>query len=206
MTTREPLGSALGHAAHEGGPANLHRVALADCRPQPWRNGGGLTRELLAWPQAQDWTLRVSVAEIARSGPFSAYPGIDRCFAVIAGAGVRLALPDGERMLAADDEPVAFAGEAAPACHLVDGPTQDLNLMLRRDGLQARLQRAPAGTEFDGHTCWRGLYAADPALLECDGIAEPLHAGTLVWSDAGTASRWQLRQAGRAWLMTVVLR
>jgi uncharacterized protein len=50
---------------------------------------------------------------------------------------VRLALPGGERTLTPADEPVPFAGEAAPDCHLVDGPTRDLNLMLKRDGLQA---------------------------------------------------------------------
>jgi len=184
----------------------LHHVALARCRPQPWRNGGGVTRELLTWPHATDWLLRVSVAEIDRSGPFSAYPDVDRCFAVIDGAGVRLALPDGERTLTPGDEPVRFAGEAAPDCHLVDGPTHDLNLMLKRDGLQAQMQRAPAGTEFDGSTRWRGFYAADPALLECDGIAEPVHAGTLVWTDDGEAGHWAVRQAGRAWLMTVAVR
>lgn len=184
----------------------LHHVELARCKPQPWRNGGGLTRELLAWPHAADWLLRVSVAEIDRSGPFSAFPDVDRCFAVISGAGVRLALPGGERTLTTGDEPVTFAGEAAPACHLVDGPTIDLNLMLRRDGLQAQMRRAPVGTEFDGSTRWRGFYAADPALLECDGVAEPVHAGTLVWSDDGEAGRWIVRQAGSAWLMTVAVR
>ena len=25
-------------------------VRLADLAPQPWKNGGGTTRELLAWP------------------------------------------------------------------------------------------------------------------------------------------------------------
>ena len=40
----------------------------------PWRNGGGVTRELLAWPDPRDWLLRVSVAEISASGPFSQLP------------------------------------------------------------------------------------------------------------------------------------
>lgn len=31
----------------------------------PWRNGGGATRELLAWPYAEDWRVRISVALIA---------------------------------------------------------------------------------------------------------------------------------------------
>jgi len=181
-------------------------VATAGCRPQPWRNGGGVTRELLAWPQAAGWMLRVSVADIDRSGPFSAYPGVDRWFAVIDGAGVRLALPAGELTVGPTDAPVGFAGEAAPECHLVDGATRDLNFMLKRDGLLARMQRAPTGAEFDAVTRWRGFYAADPALLECDGVAEPVHAGTLVWTDAPDAGRWVVRQAGRAWLMTLETR
>jgi hypothetical protein len=30
-----------------------HTVHLADVPPSPWKNGGGTTRELLAWPSAQ---------------------------------------------------------------------------------------------------------------------------------------------------------
>ena len=42
--------------------------------PQPWRNGGGRTRELLVWPAGDglggttDWQLRVSVADITKNG------------------------------------------------------------------------------------------------------------------------------------------
>ena len=68
----------------------LRLVDLAATAPQPWRNGGGLTRELLAWPGSGDWVLRVSVADIEADGPFSAFPGIDRWFTVLSGAGVRL--------------------------------------------------------------------------------------------------------------------
>ena len=77
------------------------RVRLADCPPQPWRNGGGVTRELLAWPQAADWRLRVSVADIERDGPFSPFPGVDRWFAVIEGDGVELRCRTGASRAAA---------------------------------------------------------------------------------------------------------
>ena len=40
-------------------------VQLADVAPQPWKNGGGTTRELLAWPDAASWRVRLSVAEVA---------------------------------------------------------------------------------------------------------------------------------------------
>ena len=42
-------------------------VRVDDVAPVPWRNGGGLTRELLAWPAAQDWAIRISVADIIAS-------------------------------------------------------------------------------------------------------------------------------------------
>ena len=61
--------------------------------PQSWKNGGGLTRELLAWPARDGWALRISVADIRADGPFSAFAGVDRWFAVLEGNGVRLVLP-----------------------------------------------------------------------------------------------------------------
>ena len=51
-------------------------IRLNEVAPVPWRNGGGVTRELLAWPSPGDWALRISVAEVERDGPFSRYPGV----------------------------------------------------------------------------------------------------------------------------------
>lgn len=180
---------------------SLHHVHLANCPSQPWRNGGGRTRELMVWPQAHDWALRVSVADIEHSGPFSAYPGVDRWFAVVKGAGVTLDLADGPRTLTPADQPVFFAGETAPACHLLHEPTRDLNLMVQRDGRVSQMRRAAAGAAIEGSTQWRGLYTAGPAVLECDGVAQPVHAGTLVWSDDRDDSTWTLRQATQAWFL-----
>ena len=52
------------------------RITADDVAPTPWRNGGGRTRELLAWPHVADWKVRVSIADIDRDGPFSAFPGV----------------------------------------------------------------------------------------------------------------------------------
>ena len=46
-------------------PRRIDANAVA---PQPWRNGGGRTRELLAWPDAQAWSVRISLAEIEAEG------------------------------------------------------------------------------------------------------------------------------------------
>jgi uncharacterized protein len=135
----------------------MNTLRLADCPETPWRNGGGRTRELLAWPRADEWQVRVSVARIEANGPFSAFPGIDRFFAVLGGAGVVLGLTRGDVRLHRGDPALAFPGEAAPLCRLIDGPTRDLNLMLRRGA----------------HGPWRGLYA-DDTLWWSDEVDEVL--------------------------------
>ena len=153
----------------------MNVVTLADRPYVPWRNGGGRTRELLAWPSADDWLVRVSVADIEADGPFSPFHGVDRCFAVLEGAGVELALPDGPVRLQRGHAGVAFAGEAAPGCTLLGGPTRDLNLMVRRDAGRPSMQRAGprAGR-------WRGLYD-DGQLIWTDDPAESLPARGSGW-------------------------
>ncbi len=108
---------------------------------QPWRNGGGVTRELLAWPPGGSWIARVSVADIVRDGPFSAFDDVERWFAVLTGAGVLLGEP--ARSVQRGDEVLRFAGESAPACCLIDGETRDLNLMVRRDAASGWMRRLP---------------------------------------------------------------
>ena len=97
-------------------------VALADTPPQPWRNGGGVTRELLAWPAGGDWQVRVSVADIEADGPFSRFPGVERWFAVLRGRRRRA---DDRRRRAPPAAPATrrcrFDGAAPVDCRLLDG-------------------------------------------------------------------------------------
>jgi uncharacterized protein len=180
---------------------NLHHVHLQDCEPKPWRNGGGLTRELLVWPSPQRWQLRISVARIDGDGPFSPFAGVQRWFAVLHGAGVRLDLPRGVVTQTTGDDPLAFDGEAAPMCTLLEGPTEDLNLMAPRDAGQARMQRALPGSGIDRATRWRGLFAVERALLDIDDRTEGVAAGTLAWTDDAEAPPWKLHHGSRAfWL------
>lgn len=110
----------------------------------PWKNGGGVTRELAAWPpgaglDAFDW--RISLAEIAADGPFSTFPGVDRVLTVIQGEGLLLTVDD--RMLALDaaSPPLDFPGEAPVSARLTHGPISDLNVMVRRGPWRARTRR-----------------------------------------------------------------
>lgn len=107
-------------------------IHLDDVAPQPWKNGGGQTRELLAWPNAWpyagDWSLRISLADIETDGPFSAFPGITRWFTVVQSRGVVLHFGSRTVTLRPGSDPVQFDGAEAPGCTLIDGPTRDLNL------------------------------------------------------------------------------
>jgi environmental stress-induced protein Ves len=202
----------------------MHTVRLQDARPQPWRNGGGVTHELLAWAperaagahqaditQQTDWAVRVSVADITRDGPFSAFPGIDRCFTVLQGAGVVLTLRGTDLRLTPDSEPLAFDGAEAPGCSLISGATRDLNLMVRQSTGRAWMQRAVAGQPWSpiarqggkdtgmqasspqsaklqhpsGRWIWRGLYTHGPACLDTPGGRIVLPEAALLWSGAG---------------------
>jgi hypothetical protein len=118
-----------------------HVVRLADVQATPWRNGGGVTRELASWPSADDWVWRMSVAEVDKSGPFSRFDGVERWFAVLAGAGVQLNVAGQDQRLTAGDPPFHFDGAAATDCQLLDGKTQDFNLMVRKSRAASRMVR-----------------------------------------------------------------
>ena len=173
------------------GSALQQIIHLEDVAPQPWRNGGGQTRELLVWPAGAsggDWSLRISLADIRSDGPFSPFPGITRWFTVVHGRGVVLRFGSHTVTLGAGSDPVRFDGAAAPGCTLIDGPTRDLNLMLR-DGTGVMLPARP-GEPWDGAFAQRGLFTAVPGTLRSEhGAPVPLPAETLLWqSNAVTGS------------------
>jgi uncharacterized protein len=182
----------------------MNRVNLHDVPSAPWRNGGGQTRELLAWPAAPDWLLRVSVADVTQAGPFSAFAGVQRWFAVLSGAGVRLRLPGGVATVREHGEALCFDGAAAPDCELIDGPTRDLNFMLRGDTARGSLGRARQRSQLAGTLRWRGLFALGEAQLAIDGTEAALPAGTLLWSDAAEPSTWTLLRGERAWWLALL--
>ena len=154
-----PFGAPVDVRAATSAPA---RIALADVAPQPWRNGGGVTRELLLWPSDATWSVRISVADIAADGPFSTFPGVQRWFAVLEGDGVRLSLAAGDRRQVQSDPPLAFDGAEAPGCALLGGPTRDLNLMLHC-GARGRMERAESGVAWSAIEPLRACYTAGPA-------------------------------------------
>ena len=59
-----------------------------DRTARPWKNGGGVTRDVAVFPAEandDDFLWRASVATIAAAGPFSPFPGIDRTLILLGG-------------------------------------------------------------------------------------------------------------------------
>jgi environmental stress-induced protein Ves len=213
----------------------VHLVRWADAPAQPWRNGGGTTRELLAWPalaaappgpagdssvrssgSAMPWQLRVSVADITRDGPFSAFPGVGRAFAVLEGPGVVLdfatapdagmppgAHPAGTMRLTPADAAITFDGAQAPGCQLIDGPTRDLNLMVLESAGRPVMARAAAGQSWAPGGRWRGLYTHGSACLETAAGRLELPPACLAWTEETTASPWRLFAGEHCWWLAL---
>ena len=118
---------------------------LATTPTVAWKNGGGSTRELACWPPGADmdgFEWRVSVATIARPGPFSAFPGVDRQIMLLEGDGVQLQAAAGQWQHALTQRwaPFAFSGEEPVDCRMLGGVSTDFNLMLRRGEWGGSLQ------------------------------------------------------------------
>jgi len=169
-------------------------VTLADTPPRPWRNGGGVTRELLAWPEGGDWRVRISVAEIETDGPFSTFPGVERWFAVLEGGGVALTIAGVEHRCRAGDAALSFPGDAPVDCRLLRGTSRDLNLMLR--GGRGAMQPVVDGEAWAPPAGRCGLYALAAGRCQVDAAAIDLPAGSLAWFDAApVALTFQPEQA-----------
>ncbi|MFM9887299.1 MAG: HutD family protein [Burkholderiales bacterium] len=158
-------------------------IRVADVAPQRWRNGGGQTRELLVWPSPNDWNVRISVADVDRDGSFSAYPEVERWFAVVEGAGVDLAIDGTSHRMVPSSPPLSFDGGAKIECHLPDGPTRDLNLMARRG--KSVMQSVAIGATWRPNATQCGLFAS--VVGHCiaddhDEVAVPRES--LLWFDS----------------------
>lgn len=120
-------------------------LRAADYRVMPWKNGMGSTTEIAVSPEREgldDFSWRVSMAQVASDGPFSSFPGIDRTLLLLAGQGMVLLVegrpPD---IVLHESAPYIFPGDAVTSATLIDGPIVDLNIMARRDLVRTRVQR-----------------------------------------------------------------
>lgn len=119
----------------------MRLLRAADRVAVPWKNGGGVTREVAVWPEGagfDDFLWRVSMAEVAADGPFSIFPGIERSLAVLQGR-LLLAVEGRPPVELGPGAAAGFPGDAPTHGRVLEGPVQDLNLMSRRGAVRSSL-------------------------------------------------------------------
>lgn len=187
-------------------------IPANEYRRERWRNQFGWTREIVRMSRqneagldrpipGEDWDWRLSIAEIERDAPFSAFPGIDRELVLLSGNGLRLRFDDGEvHELLPPHDKLRFAGERAVQGELLDGLTHDFNLMWRRDRVRAELWHRPLVGPMvifaePGQTWVVHLLSGQARFADDSGLP-PLQAGDTAILAAGSARLRNVLEGG----------
>lgn len=167
-------------------------IRFADLKPQPWRNGGGVTRELASHrgdassgavsaedtsSQGGAWDWRISIADVSSAGEYSAFPGMERVLTVVEGELLLLAV-DGIEHPLEKYRPFRFPGGAASSSALPTGGVRNLNVITREGAFKAftsivELSKKRAHPVFEGQL---GILLQGQAAVS-DGNAEAENAG-----------------------------
>lgn len=109
----------------------LRRLGAEDYVTKPWKNGQGVTRDVILWPASDDFDIRISLADIPPASTFSAFPGITRHITRLSGDAMALTFADGHVERLALLTPLTFDSGKAPACEASGADTRVLNVMTR---------------------------------------------------------------------------
>ena len=175
--------------------ANLHEFDLQTLPAMAWKNGGGVTREIVREPAGaslDDFDWRVSVADIATAGPFSRFVGVDRHLLLLEGDGVNLTSAEAGMNvnLLADDTVLAFSGDVDMSSQLLGGAVRDFNVMTKRGVWQAQVEV---------WTAEGGIHAEAGLILQTKGQARCEHEEGEAVLAAGQGAWWQGQMASLHW-------
>ncbi|MGH8401469.1 MAG: HutD/Ves family protein [Gammaproteobacteria bacterium] len=175
--------------------SNIQLLELQDQRVMPWKNGGGITRELAVYPadaglDGKPFLWRISIAEVANDGSFSGFPGYDRDIMLVAGRGMELSVQDQAPIKISDCyKPLRFSGDVPTHCRLLDGPVRDFNVMSARGKIEQRCEVISGGAS-------EATWQRNSGTLFC----HCLH-GTLIVKLPGK-TEWNLTAGQSLWFST----
>lgn len=134
-------------------------IETSDHRAMPWKNGLGLTREIVAVSRNReegfDW--RLSIADITADAAFSRFSGYARTIALLEGNGMELTCDGISHDLSKAFTPFDFDGGAATQSRLLGGPVRDFNIMSARKRCRHEwqvLRRFPFVLRTQSSTCY----------------------------------------------------
>lgn len=121
--------------------ADIRVIRRDEHKLVPWRNGGGVTREIALAPDtrgALGYAWRLSQATVTETGPFSEFPHADRTLLVLSGDKLELTVAGVPHVLARH-EALAFPGDVATEGRPLGRPVEDLNIICDRRLTRHRL-------------------------------------------------------------------
>lgn len=142
----------------------------------PWKNGGGITHEIAKIVEGDRIIWRLSMAEVASDGPFSAFPGLTRILTVIRGTGLVLRTPEGV-LTAEPMHPLRFSGDLPVTCDRIAGDVTDLNVIFDPTRIAARVTRLSGPEEWQ--TTGPAAFFSLAGKVEADGESLPQGAVAL---------------------------
>ena len=148
-------------------------VRFAELAPTAWKNGLGSTTQLAIHPVTADQSTfewRISIATLTGTAPFSSFPNIERCLAMLEGEVTLLRGGGTSVTLSTTSPPLTFSGEEPVTGRVESGSAIDLNLMYRPSRWHATMRRIAVreGAAIRAHELTM-LCAVAPAQLDVEG-------------------------------------
>jgi uncharacterized protein len=119
-------------------------IKWSELQAAPWKNAGGITREIARETTGNGFAWRLSLADVEMEGPFSRFDGMRRILTVVEGKGMELQYRDGV-LIAELGVPVEFDGSLDITSRLKDGPLRDLNLIFDPQSHSGHVRQVKSG-------------------------------------------------------------
>lgn len=126
----------------------IEKISLTDYKKMLWKNGKGFTLEIARGTVADidnlgenldDFSWRISMADVATSGAFSNFSGKLRILSVLSGVGITLKIDDEPMVTLYQQDTVHFDGASQVDSELLDGAIRDLNVIFDPKMVQAEM-------------------------------------------------------------------
>ena len=146
-------------------------IDISKLSEMPWKNGGGVTREVAQAAGPNGFAWRLSIADVSTEGAFSHFPGMSRILTVIEGTGLKLQSPSKTHevpLLA----PFSFSGDSDMRSVLNDGAIRDFNVIFDPSQIKAEVRVVNGPVHDSISSTAQNVYAvfAIQGSSECNGV------------------------------------
>lgn len=183
------------------------RFSWSALRPEPWLNGGGLTRTVASGRSGDTLRWRVSIADIEQDGPFSVFDGLQRTAVLLRGPGLALRGPRGTWSLERIGATASFNGEEPLHASLGRDAARLWNVMSARGVMRSRVEVTRGGSGRVEPAAVICLFVLEGTLTVALAGREPAVLGPddgVVIEDADAPVQWQSSGELAHWVLTTL--